>query len=74
MRKYSLRLWYVWKIFKRYGCQPTPISQPSRLRRERNVTARAAIDIGNTTEETVNVNETNPVPVKETEPAENTEK
>jgi hypothetical protein len=35
--------------------------------------ARAAIDIGNTTEETVNVNETNPVPVEETEPAENTE-
>ena len=35
--------------------------------------ARAAIDIGNTTEETVNVNETNPLPVKETEPAENTE-
>ena len=39
-----------------------------------NVTARTAIDIGNTTEETVNVNETNPVPVEETEPAENTEK
>ena len=35
---------------------------------------RAAIDIGNTTKETVNVNDTNPVPVKETEPAENTEK
>ena len=65
----------MWKIFKRHGCQPTPISKPSRLwRRERNVTARAAIDIGNTTEETVNVNETNPVPVEETEPAENTEK
>jgi hypothetical protein len=28
----------------------------------------------NTTEETVNVNETNPVPVEETEPAENTKK
>ena len=39
-----------------------------------NVTARSAIDIGNTTEETVNVNETNAVPVEETEPAENTEK
>ena len=36
--------------------------------------ARAAINIGNTTEETVKVNEINPVPVKETEPAENTEK
>ena len=36
-----------------------------------NVTARAAIDIGNTTEETVNVNETNPVPVEETQPGEN---
>ena len=52
-----------------------PISKPSRLRRrERNVTARAAIDIGNTAKETVNVNENNPVPVEETEPAENTEK
>ena len=39
-----------------------------------NVTARAAIDIGNTTEETVYVNETNPVAVEETEPDENTEK
>ena len=58
----------MWKIFKRHGCQPTPISKPSRLRRrERNVTARAAIDVGNTTEETVNVNETNTVPVEETE-------
>ena len=28
----------------------------------------------NTTEETKNVNETNPVPLEETEPAENTEK
>ena len=65
----------MWKIFKRYGCQPTPISKPSRLRRrERNVTARAVIDIGNTTEETVNVNEINPVPVEETEPAKITEK
>ena len=43
-------------------------------RRERNFTARAAIDISNTTEETVNVNETNYVPVKETEYAENAEK
>ena len=65
----------MWKIFERYGCQPTPISKPSRLRRrERNVTDRAAIDIGNTTEETVNANEINPVPVEETETAENTEK
>ena len=39
-----------------------------------NITARAAIDIGNITEERVNVNETNPVPVEETEPAENREK
>ena len=39
-----------------------------------NFTAKTAIDFGNTTEETVNVNETNPVPVEETEPAENTEK
>ena len=52
-----------------------PIYKPSRLRRrKRNVTARAAIDVGNTTEETVNVNENNPVLVEETEPAENTEK
>jgi hypothetical protein len=36
--------------------------------------ARSAIDIGNTTEETVNVNETSPVPVAETEPSVNTEK
>ena len=39
--------------------------------RERNVTARAAINIGNTTKETGNVNEINPVLVEETEPAEN---
>ena len=63
------------KIFKRHGCKPTPISKPSRLRRrERHVTARAAIDIRNTTEEMVNVNETNTVPVEKTELAENTEK
>ena len=36
--------------------------------------ARAAINIGNTTEETVDVDEINPLPVEETEPAENTEK
>ena len=36
--------------------------------------ARAAINIGNTTEETVDVDENNPLPVEETEPAENTEK
>ena len=41
--------------------------------RGRNVMTRAAIDIGNTMEETVNVNETNLVPVEETEPAESTE-
>ena len=29
---------------------------------------RAAIDISNTTEETVKINETNPVPVEETGP------
>ena len=65
----------MWKIFKRYGSQPTPISKPSRLRRrEKNVMARAVFDISNTTEETVNVNETNPVSVEENETAENTEK
>ena len=32
--------------------------------------ARAAINNGNTTEETVNVDEINPMPVEETEPAE----
>ena len=65
----------MWKIFKRCGCQPTQISKPSRVRRRgKNVMARGAIDIGNTTEETVNVNEIDPVPVEETEPVENTEK
>ena len=65
----------MWKIFKRYDCEATPVSKPSRLkRRKRNITARAVIVMGNTTEETVNVNETNPVSVKETESAENTEK
>ena len=39
-----------------------------------NVSARTAIDIGNTPQETINVNETNSVPVGVTEPAENTEK
>ena len=59
----------------RYEREPTPIFKPSRLRRrEMNVKARTATDIGNTTEETVNVNETNPDPVGETEPAENTKK
>ena len=53
----------------------TPISKPNRLRRrERNVTARAAIDVGNTTEETLNVNENNLVPVDKIEPAENTDR
>jgi hypothetical protein len=61
---------------KGYECEPTPISKPSRLRRrEMNVTARIAIDIGNTiAKKAVNVNETNPVPVEETESAENKEK
>ena len=36
--------------------------------------ARAAINIGNTTEGTVDVDENNSVPVEGTEPAENTEK
>ena len=48
---------------------------PSKLRgRERRTVARVAIEIGDTTEETVNVNETTPEPVEETENAENTEK
>ena len=65
----------MWKIFKSHGCQPTTISKPSRLSRtERNVTTRAAIDISNKTEETVIVNETNPVSVEESEPSKNTEK
>ena len=64
----------MWKIFKRYGCQPTPISKPSRLRRrESNVMARATFNIGNTTEDTVNVDEINIVPVDENEHVENTE-
>ena len=36
--------------------------------------ARAAINIVNTTEETVKVDKINPLPVEETEPAKNTEK
>ena len=41
------------------------ISKSSRLRRrEKNITARAAIDIGNTTEETMNFNETYLVPLE----------
>ena len=36
--------------------------------------ARVANNVGNTIEETVNVSEINPMPVEETEPAENTEK
>ena len=54
----------MWKISKRFGCQPTQISR----RRERNATARDAINVGNTIEETVNVDEINHVPVEETEP------
>ena len=34
----------------------------------------AAVNIGNTTEERVKADEINPVPVEETEPAENTKK
>ena len=46
----------------------------SRLRgRERRYAARGAIEIGDTTEETVNVNETTPDPVKENYPAKNAE-
>ena len=47
---------------------------PNRLRgRERRAAARAAIEIGDTTEETVKVNETTPEPVKENYPAKNAE-
>ena len=47
---------------------------PSRLMgRERRAAARAALEIGDTTEETVIVNETTPEAVEETEPAENAE-
>ena len=49
-------------------------ASPIRLRRrERRAAVREAIDIGDTTEEAVNVNETIPEPVEETEPAENAE-
>ena len=48
---------------------------PSRLRgRERRAEARAAIEIGDNTEETVNVNETTPEPVKENYPVKTAEK
>ena len=47
---------------------------PSRLKgRERIAAARPALDIGDTTEETVSFNETTPEPIEETENAENTE-
>ena len=47
-------------------------ASPIRLRRrERRAAVREAIDIGDTTEEAVNVNETIPEPVRETEPVEN---
>jgi hypothetical protein len=50
------------------------VAGSSRLRgRERRSAARAAIEIGDTTEETVNVNETTPEPVKENYPAKNAE-
>ena len=65
----------MWNIFKRYGCQPTPISKPTRLRRrERNVMTRAPFNIGNTTEDTVGVDEINPVTLEEAEHVENKEK
>ena len=58
----------MWKIFKRFGCQPIPISKPIRLRRRgRNVMARAAINIGKTTEEILDVDEINPVPAEKKE-------
>ena len=51
---------------------------PSRLRgKERRAAAREAIEIGDNTEETVNINETTPEPVKGNYPAkiaENAEK
>ena len=42
-------------------------------RRERRAAVREDIDIGGTTEEAVNVNETIPGPVEETKSAENAE-
>ena len=49
-------------------------ASPIRLRRsKRRAAVTEAIDIGDTTKEAVNVNETIPVPVGETEPAENAE-
>ena len=65
----------MWKIFKRYGCQATSIFKPRRLRRRgRIVMTRATINIGNTTEETVKIDDINPVLVEESKPAENIEK
>ncbi len=65
----------MWNIFRSFGCLATPISKPSRLRRrERNILSRAAFNIGNTTEETVSVDEINPVPVEEAENVKNIEK
>ena len=47
---------------------------PSRLKgRERRAAARPALDIGDTTEEAVSLNEATPESVEETENAENTE-
>ena len=55
------------KIFQNFGCHRTPISKPSWLRRrEMKVTAGGAINIGDTPEETLNVNDTKSVPVEET--------
>ena len=49
-------------------------ASPIRVRRsKRRAAVTEAIDIGDTTKEAVNVNETIPVPVGETEPAENAE-
>ena len=65
----------MWKIFKRYGCQPITISKHIRLkRREKSVMARAAFNLGNTTDDIVSVNEINPVPVEEAEYVEKTNK
>ena len=50
------------------------MASPIRLRRsKRRAAVTEAIDIGDTTKEAVNVNETIPVLVGETEPAENAE-
>ena len=69
----------MWKTFKEYGCQPTSISKPSR--RPAGLGGGEGLSwpeplllIGTTTEETVKVDEINPVPVEETESAEKNRK